>query len=253
MKTWMKPFALMAVLAVASAGCEDGTTNSNDLDDDVLLADAALVAADGMFQDVAHMASPGTWGGFGVGPEAGPIEVQGTRTFTRTVTFFPGPDYDAETTTHMQIVSDLTRQVTHTFWSADIVRHRDMTVSGLEGEETSRTWDGTSTGDVFKSRHPDEGEVRTYDMESTGNIAGVVRNLPRAENPWPVAGTITRTIHVIRKEGDETIVDKIVNTSITFDGNQVVTMIVDDGSGPVEYEVDLAERNVKKRFKRKGG
>lgn len=253
MKTWMKPLALMAVLAIGAAGCEDGTTNTNDFDDEGLLADAALVAADGMFQDIAHMQSPGTWGGFGVGPEAGPIEIQGTRTFNRTVTFFPGPDYDPETTTHMQIVSDLTRQVTHTFWSADIVRHRDMTVSGLLGEETQRTWDGTATGDVFKSRHPEGGAVRTYDMESSAVITQVVRGIPRAQNPWPLSGMITRTIKAVRtKEGEEPV-EKNITTKITFNGTQFVTLIVNDGTGDVEYDIDLAERNVKKRFQRKNG
>ena len=38
--------------------------------------------------------------------------------------------------------------MTHTFWSADITRHRDMIVSGLEGEETSADlgWNGHRDG-----------------------------------------------------------------------------------------------------------
>ena len=59
MRMWMKPFALTAVLALGAAACEDGSTNTNDFDDEGLIADAALVAADGMFQDLAHMGSPG--------------------------------------------------------------------------------------------------------------------------------------------------------------------------------------------------
>ena len=172
MKTWMKPFAVVAVLALGATACEDGSTNTNDFDDDGLVADAALIAADGMFQDLAHMASPGDWGGMGAGPEAVGIEIQGSRTFNRTVTFFPENSYHPLTTTHMQIVTDLTRQVTHTFWSADITRHRDMMVTGMGGEETSRVWDGTGTGTVSKSRHPDGGSVRTYDMQSTATIRG---------------------------------------------------------------------------------
>ncbi|MBT8395922.1 MAG: hypothetical protein HKO65_07695 [Gemmatimonadetes bacterium] len=253
MKTWKTPFAMIAVLAVAAAGCEDGTTDTNDFDNDGLIADAALVAADGMFQDLAHMQSPTSWAGSAAGPEAVPIEIQGSKTFSRTVTFFPGDSYDPLLTESMHIVSDLTRQVTHTFWNADIARHRDMTVTGLAGEETVRTWNGSGTGDVFKSRHPEGGAVRTYDMESTATITNVVRAVPRADNPWPLSGTITRVIHAVRTKEGEDPVEKNLTVTITFNGTQFVKMVVDDGTGPVEYDVDLAERNVNRRFQRKNG
>jgi hypothetical protein len=255
MKTWMKPFALVAVLALGAAACEDGTTDTNGFDEGGLIADAALIAADGMFQDLAHMQSPATWAGIGFGPEAGPIEIQGSRTFSRTVTFFPEDSYDPVTTTHMHIVSDLEREVTHTFWSAEIERHRDMTVSGLAGEETQRTWDGTGTGKVFKSRHPEGGAVRTYDMESSALITQVVRAIPRAENPWPLSGTITRTIKAVRTKEGEDPVERNLTVTITFNGTQFVKMLVDDLSdadGPVEYDIDLAQRNVNRRFQRNG-
>jgi hypothetical protein len=251
MNTWMKPFALMAVLALGAAACEDGATDTDDFDDAGLRMDAALVAADGMFQDIAHMQGPAAWGGFGSGPQAMGIEIQGSTNFTRTVTFVPGPDYDPIETTEMHIVSDLTRQVSHNFWSADIVRHREMTVSGLYGEETERTWNGTATGDVFKSRHPEDEAVRTYDMESTATITEVIRALPRAENPWPISGTITRVIHVVRTEDGVTVKEKNLTTTITFNGTKDVTLVVKDGDTTEEFEIDLSERNVKKRFRRK--
>jgi hypothetical protein len=254
MKTWMKRFALMAILALGAAACEDGTTDTNDFDDAGLIADAALVAADGMFQDLAHMQSPTVWGGIGSGPQPVGIEIQGSKNFSRTVTFVPGPDYDPINTTEILIVSDLEREVTHTFWSAEIERHREMEISGLYGPETTRIWNGTASGEVFKSRHPEGGAVRTYDMESTAVITQVVRGVPRAENPWPLSGTITRTIEVTRtKEGEEPV-QKNITVTITFNGTQFVKMLVDDlnDDGPaVEYDIDLAERNVKKRFQRK--
>jgi len=251
MKTWMKSLAMVALLALGAAACEDGTTDANSFDDAGLIADAALVAADGMFQDLAHMQSPGTWGGAAAATAPEGIEIQGSTNFTRTVTFFPENSYDPITTTHMEIVSDLTRQVTHTFWSADIIRHREMTVSGLEGDETQRTWDGTATGDVSKSRHPEGSVIRTYDMESTAVISQVVRALPRVDNPWPLSGTITRTIHVLRTAEGEDPVERNITTTITFNSTQNVFMYVDDGSGPVEYAIDLSEKNVKRRFQRK--
>jgi hypothetical protein len=148
----------------------------------------------------------------------------------------------------MEIETELEREVSHTFWSAEVERERDMTVSGLEGEETDRTWNGTGEGEVFRSRHPEDGPERTYDMESSSVIDNVVRALPRSENPWPMSGTITRTIHAeITVDGVTEVRDVVTVT--TFNGTQFVTMTVDG----VEYEIDLAERNVQRRFQRRNG
>ncbi len=253
MRMWMRPFAFTAVLALGVAACEDGTTDTNAFDDAGLLADAALVAADGMFQDLAHMQSPTTWTGQGSAPEAAGIEIQGSRSFSKTVTFFDGDGfeqdrYDPETTASMHVVAHLTREVTHTFWSAEIERHRDMTVTGLEFTETERTWNGTSSGEIEKSRHPEGGVVRTYDMTSAAVITAVVRGVPRADNPYPKSGTITRTIHAVRTiDGVEEVRDVVV--TITFDGDNTATMTVDGES----WEIDLNDRNVRRRFGRGNG
>lgn len=250
MRMWMRPFTFAAVLALGVAACEDGTTDPNAFDDAALRADAALVAADGMFQDLAHMQGPTTWAGMGFAPEAVGIEIQGSRSFSRTVTFFDATgkeqsSFDPETTAKMHVVSDLTREVTHTFWSADIERQRDMILTGLEGQETERSWDGTSNGEVERSRHPEGGAVRTYDMTSSAVITDVVRGVPRVDHPYPLSGSITRTIHaVITIDGVEEVRDIVA--TITFNGTQFVKMIVDG----VEYDVDLAERNVNRRFPR---
>jgi len=251
MKTWMRPFAMVAALALGAGACEDGATNTNDFDDEGLRMDAALVAADGMFQDIAHMQSPEVWRGIGGGPQPVGIEIQGSTKFTRTVEFVPGPGYDPMETTEMHIVSELEREVTHTFWSAEIERFRDMTVSGLYGEETERIWNGTGTGDVFKSRHPEEGAVRTYDMESSATITDVIRALPRAENPWPLSGTITRVIHVVRTEDGVIVAERDITTTITFNGTKDVKLVVKDGNTTEEFDIDLSLGNVRKQFQRK--
>ena len=253
MRMWTKPFAFAAVLALGVAACEDGATDTNAFDDAGLRLDVALVAADGMFQDLAHMQSPTTWAGMGSAPEAAGVEVQGSRTFSKTVTFYDAagtvqPTCDPETTASMHVVSQLTREVTHTFWSAEIERHRDMTVTGLAGQETQRTWNGTSSGTVKRSAHPEGLALRTYDMTSSAVITNVVREVPRADHPYPLSGTITRTINaIITVDGVEEVRNIVV--TITFNGTQFVKMIVDG----VEYDVDLADRNVKKRFPRKNG
>lgn len=253
MRMGMKPTTFLAILALGAVGCETGTTDTNAFDDDALTADAALVAADGMFQDLAHMQSPSNWAGVGAPPSAVGIEIQGSRSFQKTVRFFNAkgeeqPRHDPETTARMHVISDLTREVTHTFWSAEIERHRDMDVTGLEGDETQRTWNGTSSGEVDKSRHPEGGAVRTYDMESSAVITDVVRGVPRVDNPYPLSGSITRTIlAVITVDGVEEVRDIVA--TITFDGDNTATMTV----GAESWEIDLDDRGVRKMFRRKNG
>jgi len=134
------------------------------------------------------------------------------------------------------------------FWDAEITRHREMDVTGLAGLETERIWNGTSTGDVEKSKHPEGGTVRSYDMTTSAIITNVVRGVPRAENPYPKSGTITRTIHAVRTvDGVETVRDVVA--TITFDGDSTATMTVDGES----WEIDLEDGNVKNRFGKPNG
>lgn len=253
MKMWMRPSALVAVLAFGAAACADGVTNTAAIDEAALRADVALVAADGMFQDLAHMVGPSTWAGLGTGPQSQGIEIEGSRWFRRTVTFYDEngkeqSSYDPDLTASIHIESELEREVTHTFWSAEIKRQRDMTVTGLLGSETEATWNGTGTGDVLRSRHPENGTVRTYDMESSAVITDVVRGVPRSEYPYPLSGTITRTIHaVITVDGTEVVRDIVV--TVQFDGDNTATMTV----GNESWEINLDDHGVQRRFQRPNG
>lgn len=250
MRMWMRLLTFTAVVALVAA-CEDSVTTPSTVDDAAVTADAALVAADGMFQDLAHMDGFQTWTGFGVGPEAAGIEIQGSKSFSRTVTFFDKngneqPAHDPETTASMHIVSALEREVTHTFWSAAITRNRDMMVTGLYGPETERTWKGSSNGTVARSRHPDGGSVKTYDMTSSAVINDVVKGVPRSQFRYPLSGSITRTIHAVMvKDGVEEVRDIVA--TITFDGDNTATMTVDGES----WEINLDDRGVKKRFQKR--
>ena len=85
------------------------------------------------------------------------------------------------------------------------------------------------------------------------NVNQVVRNLPRSLNPWPFSGTITRDITATRTKTGEEDVTRMVQTKITFNNTQFVTLEVTEGGVTETYEIDLAERNVKKRFRRKNG
>ena len=253
MRTWMRPLALGAVAALATGACDTGT-DPDVFDDSALVADAALIAADGMFQDLALMQTPAVWGGVGLaGPEATGIEVEGSTSFSKTVTYTPcngGPvdRYHPELTASMHIVASHTRSVTHTFWTADVQRERDMVVSNLCGVESSRFWDGTSSGVVDKSRFRDE-STREYDATTSAIFTAVERGVPRSEDPYPLSGKIRRTVHAVLKKDGDVVREKNVTFEIVFNGTNVV-MLKDVDTGE-EWQVDLALRGVKGRLNRK--
>ena len=253
MKMWRRLLPLTASLALGLAACDDGATDINALDEAALRADAALVAADGMFQDLAHMESPVVLAGIGLGPAGVGIEIEGSRKFSKTVTFFDAdgeeqPAYHDEETAKIHVQSQLEREMSRNFWSAEINRERDMWVTGLLGQETQRVWNGSGSGDVFRSRHLDDGTERSYDMESTAVIKDVVRGVPRADFPYPLEGTITRTIHAVITIDGATEERDIVAV-ITFDGDNTATMTVDGES----WEIDLDDKGVKQRIQRRNG
>ena len=75
-------------------------------------------------------------------------------------------------------------------------RTRQMTISGLAGQETSRTHNGFGTSrDTTTFTGTRDGETLTRIMVEASNdsVQGVVFNLPHASNPWPVSGTIVRS------------------------------------------------------------
>lgn len=254
MKTWIKTLTLGAVLALGLTACEDTATPDDLIDEAALRADVALVTADAMFQDLAAMPAPVILGLAGAGPDLAPTEGGGSYRWSRDVTFYDENDqvqaeYDPLLTSYIDVAWEFERDVDHPFWTADVKRNRDYRVTGLLGEETERTWNGTGDGDVFKSRHPDDGVTRTYDMETDAEHTDVVRKVPRAQNPYPVSGTITRHVHVVITEDGVVVEEKDVTSIITFNGTQFASITV----GEDTWDIDLAERGMKKRFGKRGG
>jgi len=81
-------------------------------------------------------------------------------------------------------------------------------------------------------------------MASDATWTDVVHVQPREENPYPLSGTVARHIVVTVTENGEEIGSRNVETLITFNGTQFVTMLVD----AEEVEIDLATRGVRGRF-----
>ena len=232
----MRISGLGLLATIALAGCSDANAPNTD---DALDADVAMVAADAVLEDIQAMNSG--IGGFGSSPAMFSAAPPTER--SRTITFLDADGnaqdaYDAELTASINVVIDMSGEVTRDTWTATIERHRDMVITGLLGDETSRTWNGTGSGSVQGSRHSDESGDRSYNMSSTSVITDVVRGLPRADNPYPLSGSITRDISITivnGPNGDETRTRTVV---ITFNGTQFATLTINGET----VEVDLAAR-----------
>lgn len=250
--------ALGAALAVGA--CSEST--GIDLEDQALLLDMALVAADATIEDV------NTWGlpfGFAAGPQGIPglgdrgkgapggkrgigAELSGTREVTHYDADGIAQDaYDELTTASIHFFLDVEGEVERDAWSASIDRTRDMTVSGLEGEETHRTFNGTGDEDVSRSRHLEDGD-RTYSMTGSFTYSDVVVPVPGSDPRYPISGTITRSMTSTRTNGDDTNT-RSVDVTITFDGDETATIVVNGE----EMEIDLTTREGRNPLRKKRG
>ena len=240
----MKSGALMLGL-LALAACTD--TVGPDTLEDSLTNDVAMIAADATIDELSDMGLL-----FGAGAFLAPSGAS-TRTITHTATFFDADGVEQETrdpltTASIHLVIEASHEFSRDSWSATGTRSRDLMITGLLGEETSRTVNGTGSSTVSRSRHTDADGDRTYDMSSTSVIENVVHPVPRADDAWPLSGTITRNVTITVIGGPDGDVTKSRTVVITFNGTNLVTMTVD---GEI-FEIDLSTRGDRRPFQRRG-
>jgi len=200
-------------------GCSDDEPTGVPTLDQTIDADLAMVAADATIEDVQALRDARNGGFFMV-----------DRSGSRTVQFFDAagaeqPAYDELTTESIYLTMEMEREIVRDGWSASVSRTREMTVSGLEGDETTRTVNGTGWEEITRSRHSDERGLRTREITGTRTFTDVVHAVPYADNPWPLSGTITRsmTVTVTTEQGTRTHTREVV---ITFNGTQYPEMTV---------------------------
>lgn len=231
--------------ALALAGCSDASTGPDSADE--LTSAVAALAADAALEDLATMDAVVLGPGGAFAPPYG----EGSFERERTVTFFDagGAEQDAYhplETASLRFVLSIGGEVSRDGFFASVERHRDTRVTGLLGEEETRTWNGEGDSRWERVRLNDDGE-RSYEAEATLVIDDVVRSVDRAANPWPLSGTITRTVEITivnGPNGDETRERTVV---ITFDGTQFATLTID---GEAANDVDLATREGRNPLRR---
>jgi hypothetical protein len=149
--------------------------------------------------------------------------------------------FDPQLTAAANFQSLITGQVNRPHWSADVQRERDVTVSGLVGQESTREWDGLGASAI--DAQFDNGEVsRTFQAQSSVTVSDVIVQLPRSQNPWPLSGTITHSVSATRtREGANQVSHSFSRTAtVTFNGTQFVTLQV----GTRVFTLDLATGEV---------
>ena len=129
---------------------------------------------------------------------------------------------------------------------ADTVnRDRSLTVSGLAGAETSRTWNGTGTRSDGGFRQETDVK-RNYHTTDAVTVTNVVVNLPRSSNPWPMSGSITRQISgtaSISRSGVSKSFEVTRTVTITFNGTQYATVTVGSDTYTLDLSTGVATKN----------
>jgi len=254
MKTTSTRLATATALLAALGACQD-TTGPTAVDD-ALLPELAAVAADAVVEGVSLMSQPFGFGPAGL-PQAGPGTpgsgapgqpgghhgIGAGLSGTRAVAFFDGAEieqeaYDPLTTASIQVLMEIEGEVERPGWSASVARTREMTVTGLEGEEATRTFNGSGDETVSRVRTGGDGSVGTFDLVGSFTKTDVVVPVPGSESPWPLSGSIHRTMSVTVTGGPNGDFSRTVDVTITFDGDATAAAVIDGEA----FEIDLSAR-----------
>lgn len=239
-----------ALVAFTLAGCGDSTGPALDA---TTLQNAAVMVADATIEDVTLATTPFGFGAAaapamsgereGFGEPGGRGGIGGTFSGTRSVAFYDASGteqgaYDPLTTASIHFLLDLAGDVTRDTWSASVQRTRDLTVTGLEGEETTRTFNGSGTETVSRSRVLEDGTQTSHEMSGTFAYQDVVVPVPGSEPRWPLSGTIHRTLNVSVVNGPNGDASRTLDVTVTFDGSSTATAVIDGET----VEIDLSTR-----------
>ena len=247
-QAWM----ILGLLVVAACTDVSGPASPTDR---LLNRDVAMVAADAALEDLSDLVELMMAGALAASTET----TDRSSTRTRTVSYYDADgneqdSHDPLTTASIHVVIEGSFEASRgAGWTASGTRARDLMITGLEGENTTRTTNGTGAGTRTKSRHTDDDGVRTYDMTATSVIDNVVhevrgRGVARDRDAYPLSGTITRDINVSVTGGGRADRTKHREVVITFNGTNLVTMTVNGEA----FEVDLSTRKGRNPVRRKG-
>jgi hypothetical protein len=189
--------SIAAAMLLGAAACAD-LGGPEVLTDDVVSEDMAISSGEAVASAVGELIGNEVFSGLAgaapAGAPAAPEEIEISR--SRTCYDEDGNEQQqcnnlTTASIRIQWTVDGTKETQHL--SASIHHTHDATISGLLGEETSRTHNGIGTSDdtVTITR---ENLTKTVAESSVDSVRNVVFNLPRSTNPWPVSGSIVRNV-----------------------------------------------------------
>ena len=270
-----RKIGLIPLSLLLFAACGDGATDPSE-ESLPINADIASAVADGVGEDVAtmrelnfglrhgglffpigHLAGANCpWNGTSGWHEceardAGPITIE------RRYAFYNAGGTAQETYDEVQTASirvqrvadgSIDRETDRGSIAGSVHHDRDLTVSGLQGAEVQRTWNGTGHTEIERTHVNDDRGARSYEMTADIEVEDVVVPHPRNDDrdPWPLSGSITAHVVGSVTKGDETTnFERTV--VITFDGTQFAKAVVTGTSGSGEFTIDLANRRLGRR------
>ncbi len=209
-RTKLSTAALAALLAAGAAACSDAASPAALVTDNEVTADLVAASGEAIANDVTELilneafaglpaAAPPSFSLFGSPPGV---------TVTRTRTCYDAANVqqaqcDPNTTASIRMTMTMDGSFTRSHtgprgsetMTAAVHRARTLVVSGLAGQETSRTHNGNGTSnDTTEFSGTRDGVTLTREVRESSNdsILNIVFNLPRSTNPWPVSGSIVR-------------------------------------------------------------
>lgn len=188
---------------VAVAACSDSTSSDSLLSEQEITADLAAASGEAIATEIADLVGNEAFAGFpAVMSHPTAIEVVRARTCFDQL----GAEQTAcDATTTASVVLTVTRNGSTSRshegprgteqLTAAVHQARTLTISGLAGDETSRTHDGdgTSRDTVTIVRTGEDVTItRRIAVASDDTVDAIVFNLPHSSNPWPVSGAVIR-------------------------------------------------------------
>ncbi len=191
-------YALTAAAAVVGlAACTD-TNAPSDLTDNQLAADLATSSGDAIATDVGQaILNEGSFAG-APGFNASVMEaLDTTLNVVRTRTCYDAQNNVVQCgqgTVSMRVTLQIDGTVQRDNFTGSIHRTRDMTITGLGPNSTTRTHNGVGTSNDTTTFTGTRG-TRHAEESSSDSILALVFQLPHASNPWPISGQIVRNVN----------------------------------------------------------
>jgi hypothetical protein len=163
--------------------------------------------------------------------------------------------YDAAGTAAINFRSRVSGEIARARMSGTVDHQRDLTASGLAGDETTWTWNGTGSGTSHEEGIPGPppgrgrhghgdgmgmgtgtgaGTPVSIDITSSMAVSNVVVPYPVTDTSWPLSGTITQSMTATVTGGPHDGEVRERTAILTFNGTQYATLTVGDETRTID-------------------